>query len=55
MMSSTGRTSRPSMGALRSLRIRTRPEDSVDVRAVARDLHEIDPKGQGDPPHQVPP
>ena len=50
-MSSTTSTSRPSIGASRSLRIRTTPEESV--RAVARDRHEVHLAGDGELAHQV--
>ena len=51
-MSSTIRTSRPSMAASRSLRIRTTPEESVG-RAVGGDGHEVDLARDLDLAHQV--
>ena len=51
-MSSTISTSRPSITASRSLRIRTTPEDSV-ADAVGGDRHEVDLAGDVERAHQV--
>jgi hypothetical protein len=51
-MSSTIRTSRPSSGASRSLRIRTTPEES-GRGAVGGDGHEVDLARDLDLAHQV--
>ena len=51
-MSSTISTSRPSIGASRSLRMRTTP-GGVGLRAVAGDRHEVDLAGDVEVAHQV--